>query len=328
MTEQEIDVVVEGATLGGTLCLPAGQDRFPCVVMIHGSGPLDRDENGDKRRNINIFNTIARYLACRGVASVRYDKRGCARSSGNYLTAGFQDLVEDARAVCLHALSEERVRDDALFLLGHSEGALIATKLSLSVPQVAGLILLAGAVQRMEDVLKYQARKTREDMERGGGLRRRLVRLGWRLSGDPEMLQSMMLDRIRSSTETTLRYRGQVINARWLRQRLDEDPAEQMRRVTCPILAITGEKDVQVDPKDAARIATLARGEVEYHIVPDLTHILRADEGPASLLTYEKLLKKPVEPSVLELIGEWLKARTHGGATAQPMPESDSPRGG
>ena len=328
MTEQEIDVVVEGATLGGTLCLPAGQGRFPCVVMIHGSGPLDRDENSDKRRNINIFNTIARYLAGRGVASVRYDKRGCARSSGNYLTVGFQDLVEDARAVCLHALSQERVRDDALFLLGHSEGALIATKLSLSVPQVAGLILLAGAVQRMEDVLRYQARRIREDVEQGGGLKRRLVRLGWRLTGDPETLQSMMLDRVRNSSEMTLRHRGQVVNARWLRQRLDEDPVEHMRQVTCPVLAITGEKDMQVDPLDAARIATLAAGEVEYHNVPNLTHILRVDEGPASLFTYEKLLKKPVEPSVLGLIGEWLEARTHGGAPAQPMPESDSPGGG
>lgn len=307
MVEREIDVFVEGATLGGTLCLPGEKGSFPCVVMIHGSGPLDRDENGEKHGNVNIFNTIARDLASRGIASVRYDKRGCARSSGNFQAAGFHDLVEDAKAVCLHALSQQETWDDSLFLLGHSEGALIASKLSLELTQVAGLVLLAGALQRMEDVLRYQARRIKEDVERAGGLRRHVMRLGWRLMGDPEALQSLVIERVRASTEPSLRYRGQAINARWLRERLEEDPAETMRHVTCPMLAITGDKDVQVDPQDAARMAELAAGDVEYHVVPNLTHILRTDEGPASILSYKDLLKRPVEPSVLELIGAWLE---------------------
>src|SRR5690349_6626940 len=88
MPESEVGVSVDGAELSATLCTPSGQGRFPCVLMLPGSGPLDRDENVEGQR-LDIFNTIAHHLAQAGFASLRYDKRGCGKSTGKCLEAGY-----------------------------------------------------------------------------------------------------------------------------------------------------------------------------------------------------------------------------------------------
>src|SRR5690554_948101 len=95
------------ASLAGELTIPQGFERPPVVLMLHGSGPHDRNENLAGQR-LDIFNTLARALAEAGFASLRFDKRGVAESSGNYMTHGIADLVADARA-WLDLLAE---RDD------------------------------------------------------------------------------------------------------------------------------------------------------------------------------------------------------------------------
>ena len=87
MVEMEVTVRSNGTRLSGTACRPDGAGRVASVLMIHGTGPLDRDENL-KGQRIDAFNTIAHYLAAAGIASFRYDKRGCGRSSGDYYRAG------------------------------------------------------------------------------------------------------------------------------------------------------------------------------------------------------------------------------------------------
>ena len=97
MIEKEITFQSGNIRMAGSLCLPAKEGNFPCVLMIHGSGPVDRNENAKQLKIItvkmNVFNTIAHHLANIGVASLRYDKRGCGKSSGNYGEAGLYDLL-------------------------------------------------------------------------------------------------------------------------------------------------------------------------------------------------------------------------------------------
>lgn len=320
MIEKQITVHSDGVRLAGTLCLPSEEGTFPCVLMIHGSGPVDRDENTRQMKfikvNLNAFNTTAHYLAEKGIASLRYDKRGCGKSSGDYGKAGFHDLIRDAKAIYQYLSSQEYVKKDSLFLLGHSEGTVIAPKIAAEYPEIAGLILLAPFAQNMEQPLRYQVKKLKEDAEQGGGLNRLIMRLAWKLTGDPAKVQSVLFEKIRSTTKDSFRYKGQRINAKWLREHLDDNPAETMRNISCPILALAGEKDIQVDPQDAVRIAELAKGDVEYHIVPNLTHILRLDYEPPSILNYKKLLKKDMDHSILELIGDWLERRLQNERTS------------
>lgn len=316
MIEKEVTFNSGDINLAGTLCLPAEEGNFPCVLMIHGSGAVDRDENARQlklfRVKLNVFNTIAHYLADKGIASLRYDKRGCGKSSGSFGDAGLHDLIQDGKAAYEYLAAQEYINKHLIFLLGHSEGTMISPRLALEQPDIAGLILLGVEAQKLEEALKYQARKIKEDIEQGRGLNRFIARLVWKLIRyDPVKAQPIILQKVRSTDKASFRYRGQKVNAKWLREHLDYDPLETIRDVNCPILAITGEKDIQVDPQEVFLIAEHAKGEVEYHIVPNLTHILRLDEGPPSILSYKKLLKNDMDHSILDTIYNWLQKRLH-----------------
>jgi len=308
MIEKEIIINSDGVRLAGTICLPSGEGSFSSVLMIHGSGPLDRDENA-KGQKINAFNTIAHYLATKDIASLRYDKRGCGKSLGNYWEAGYYDLIQDAKAAYEHLASQKYVKKGSVFLLGHSEGTHIAQRISLEYSTIAGLILIAPTVQKLEQVMMWQADKTKEAIEKGKGLTNLLIKLIWKLTGDPSKATSVLIQRARNTNKASVRYWWQKINAKWLRELLDYDPIDTTRNVSCPILAITGEKDVQVDPKDVIQIAELATGEVEYHIIPNLTHILRLDEQIPSVLRYRQLLKTDMDHSILDIIHDWIQKR-------------------
>jgi pimeloyl-ACP methyl ester carboxylesterase len=149
--EREVSVDADGYHLAGTLCLPGEGGRFPIVLMLPGSGPIDRDENM-RGQKLDIFNTIAHRLAESGVASLRYDKRGCGRSAGDHYRAGFSGAVADAARWADWCLSAESC-EGRVFLLGHSEGTAIAANLSLQRP-VSGLVLLCPFIADMESISK------------------------------------------------------------------------------------------------------------------------------------------------------------------------------
>ena len=127
--EQEVTFYAGPRTLCGTLTLPGSQGTCPGVLLIPGSGQVDRNENARKLA-INAFRDIAAALADHGIASFRYDKRGVGASQGNFWETGFYDNVSDA-AQAFHFLKfHERIQPGNAFLLGHSEGALITTRLA------------------------------------------------------------------------------------------------------------------------------------------------------------------------------------------------------
>jgi alpha-beta hydrolase superfamily lysophospholipase len=311
MIEKEFEVHSAGATLSGTLCLPAAEGRFPLVLMIHGSGPLDRDENA-KGLTLDVFNTLAHHLCAAGIASLRYDKRGCGRSTGDYHSAGHRDLVDDAIACFDAVVQTGSCRDDQIYVLGHSEGTIMAPQLAIARPSVAGLILLSPFVQPLETILIRQAGHFADAIARKRGLTGFLLRLGSRLRGGPVKVQRKTIRRVKASTKPTIRFLLHKLPARWLREMLALDPESIYRSVVTPLLLIGGDKDVQCDPADVDRIASLVKGPADAHVLRDLTHILRRDPEPASIFRYRKLLKEPVDQEVLTLVTDWLEARLSG----------------
>lgn len=307
MHEQDISIDSAGASLAGTLCLPAEDGRFPVVLMIHGTGPLDRDENVAGQR-LNVFNTIAHRLAGAGIASVRYDKRGCGKSEGDYYRAGHADFVRDAASwVDAIAGGQLGVHGD-VYLLGHSEGCIIAPQVSIARPAVAGLVLLAPFVQGIESILLKQARQLEQEIASGRGFsgRFRKLLIGM-LGGATERDQARLIRRLKSSTNDVIRVRLQKLPAKALRELMAVDPPAIFRQVTCPMLLVGGEKDLQCDPADVERIAALAPGETESHVVPNLTHILRLEPDAPGILRTGALAKEPIAPVVLDLIEEWMR---------------------
>jgi pimeloyl-ACP methyl ester carboxylesterase len=301
MIEQEVRFTSGAFHLAGTIATPDRNGPFPGVLLIAGSGQVDRNENY-KKFQINAFREIANYLAEHGIATLRYDKRGAGASEGNYWETGFFDNVSDASSALKYLKAQKQIRSEAVFLLGHSEGALIATRLAAEGADVAGVGLLSGTAQSGEDVLKWQAQQVVRGMR---GLIKWLIKL---LHINVAKAQKKQIDKIKRSSKDW--YRTQLIvkiNAKWMREFISYNPAEDLPRIRVPVLAITGSKDIQVDPQDLKRMSEIMQTDFEYYELPDVSHILRTEEGEPTLSTYKKQVKRPIDSRILSLTLEWLR---------------------
>ncbi len=309
MIERETHIQANNSRLTGTLCLPTAKGLFPVGPMIHGSGPLDRDQNM-KGQKLEIFNAVAYRLANSGIASVRFDKRGCGSSEGDYYTAGHHDFVDDV--VCwydsLHRA--EFCQPGQLFLLGHSEGCLVAAQASLRRSEIAGLVLLCPFIEPMEDILIRQAHQIEREIAVRKGVGRLVHTLIAWLVGGPVANQRALIRRLKASTKPSIRVWFERVPAKWLRELLSVDASQVFGRITCPLLLVGGEKDLQCDPADVSRIAALGQGPVDQHVIAGMTHVLRCDDQPPTLLGSQRLLAQSVEPELLEVVAEWLRSRT------------------
>jgi pimeloyl-ACP methyl ester carboxylesterase len=300
--------------LAGTLTLPSPDGSFASVLLLPGSGQVDRDENCRRPRlHINALHDIAHHLAGHGIASLRFDKRGIGQSDGDYWTSGFHDRVDDARAALDHLRNLPTTQPGRLFLLGHSEGSLVSTSLLGSGVEVAGGILLSGAAQSGEAVLKWQALRVARGLTGINGLIVRTFHI------DIAKAQQKHIDAIRASDRDLLRRQLVVkVNAKWLREFMDYDPAPDLQRITAPLLAITGSNDIQVDPEDLDRMAALVQGPFEQHVISDMTHLLRVDDASPSISRYKRETREPISSELLSIVTRWLEAQGGGNRTSPP----------
>ncbi len=284
----------DGLALAGTLALPPGPGPHPAVLLLPGSGRLDRESNAGRLRP-HLGRPLATALAGRGLASYRYDRRGVGATTGDWRATGFIDNRHDA-AAALRAMSQwPELRPDATGVIGHSEGALHAMWLGAHAG-AAAVVLLAGPTRPGEEALLWQARTLAGDLPRP--LRPLLPLL--------RRLAFKQLARIKATTTDVARIGGVRINARWYREFLAQDPRPHLAAIHVPVLAITGDKDIQVDAADLDEISPLVPGEVHTRRIPDLTHLLRRDPGPPSLRSYRRLLRQPADARLLDDVAAWL----------------------
>ena len=288
----------DGTRLRGTLELPSARDAPPGALLLSGSGPLDRDSNMPGQE-LNIGSALASALLSHGVGSLRFDKRGVGQSDGDYLMTGFAQEIRDA-AAALDALRDaDGIDRNRVTVIGHSVGATIAVRLASETPWLAGAVLLSASVRSGEEVMRWQT-------ERIAGS------LGWpsRLfAGRFTRRQADTRQRLLESTEDVVRVDGADLPARWLREYMAHDPTDDLRAIRCPVLAITGRNDVQVDPDDVARLGQLLDGPFSGATPEALTHILRRHPDPRGLATYPAQLEHPVDPELLGQVGTWVAAR-------------------
>lgn len=302
--------------LAGTFGVPAGVGPAPAVLMLSGSGQTDRDDNA-KRLAINLFPPLAATLGESGFATFRYDKPGVGGSGGDYFSSGFDDRLTDTVDAIGWLAVQPQVDPTRIFVVGHSEGALLATRMAAGAAPIAGAVLLAGSARTGEQILLWQAQQILQTLT---GVNRWLIKT---LRIDPQRSQRKALARIKASSGDTIRVQLRKINAKWMREFLAYDPAPDLAAAKVPILAITGTKDLQVDPADLARMADLIPVEFRSHLVPDLTHLLRADPGRPSLRTYKRQTREPIDPRVVEFIRTWLTSK----ANTATYDTADGPQG-
>jgi uncharacterized protein len=311
-----------GIALAGTLSLPKGEGPFPAALLIAGSGPQDRDES---LANHRPFLLIADALTRKGIAVLRYDKRGVGKSTGNPDTATTMDLAADAKSALAFLKSRKEIDGSRIGLIGHSEGAIIAPYLAGHSDGVKWLVLLAAPATTGEQTLLSQS----ELIGRAGGLSDDQLdaSLGFdqaayalvRKEKDPNALAEKLVALVKESgldaalppaaLETQLR----MLASPWFRFFLDYDPLPNFKTVNCPVLALYGQKDLQVAAKTNLPLLQKAlhdsvNTQVETRELPDLNHLFQhAYTGtPAEYAAIEETFS----PEALALIVDWVKDRS------------------
>ena len=306
-----------GDRLAGTLILPEGARGT--VVFVHGSGPLDRDQNAGAQK-LNIFNALAADLAVEGYATLRYDKRGCGASGGDYQTLGYDDLVADVRA----AVGAARARvPGPVWLCGHSEGTTIAPRAAAGLDGVAGLILICPFLTPGQEILLWQAAQVEREIAAMRGFGGLVARLATRLFGGPVRMQARLLTKVASTDAPVIRFMGRKQGVRWLRDFLEQDAGAIHRANSLPTLVIGAAKDAQCPPADSPRIAEIS-GRASLVMIDDLTHILRRSDQPPGVMHYREELKHPIDPRVAAAMLDWLA----GEGADQPGSAEASDEGG
>jgi pimeloyl-ACP methyl ester carboxylesterase len=192
-----------------------------------------------------------------------------------------------------------------IVLLGHSEGTIVAPRISVERLQVRGLVLLCPTITDFETVLIRQAEQIDHELKHLPGLQGKLLRLYTKISGNPLPRQRDLIARIRASTTPTVRIVLRTFEAAWLRELLQLELALLLAAVGCPMLVVAGAKDVQCDPKTRAGSPRSTRGRSPRDRRPHSHPSPRP--RPAALFGYQKLLTQPVDTELLDLIADWVE---------------------
>jgi uncharacterized protein len=293
LTEEPVAVGRGPGALHGVITWPAGTGTVPGVLIIAGSGPVDRDGNTPTLHNDSLLR-LGRGLALEGIAALRADKRGVGESSGAMPRESDLRLSTYVRdTLAWSDLLRRQRRIGPLFLLGHSEGALIAT-LAAERESVAGLILLAGAGEPGSVVIMRQL----ADQHVPADLRQSAYAIIAALTaGRPAPpVPPALAPLFRPSVQPYL--------TSWL----SIDPAAELARTDTPTLIVQGDADLQINPLDAGRLAA-ARSGTELHIIRHMNHVLRQVtlDPTANLATYDNPTL-PLAPPLLPILTDFIRA--------------------
>jgi len=303
----ELEVTINGKVpLSGTLSVPQKTYKGG-ILLITGSGPVDRNEN-TKKLKLNIFSQIARSLVGSGFLVLRYDKRGVAKSKGSYMKSGLWDLVDDACEGLKFLRNRPESANLKIFTCGHSEGSLIASIIA-SKNQVSGIILLAPTCSPIQKILKRQTDLfSLSDLSKANKLLLKVFRYNHnKIKIGLQSTQEKVIGKAVTSKKDYESFLFKKIPAKWLREHVKIDPISIYKEVHCPVLIISGTKDLQVPCEDAKTISSLVQGESTYQIITDLTHILRRDYDVPSINAYSRLATQEIDSEVLEMIKRWLE---------------------
>lgn len=278
--EERAIVLNEGTDweLPGTLTLPVGKGPFPAVVLVHGSGPNDRDETIGPNKP---FRDLAWGLATQGVAALRYDKRSKVHAGKMAALESMtvdDEVIADAVAAVRLLHQTDEVDPDRVFVIGHSLGGHLVPRVAAEADGVAGVVILSGNVRPLQDLIVVQTEY--------------LLGLDGELS-DEDREQVNRLEQVRQAIENlNAATPGMFFGAPatyWIDLR-DYDPVKVARSLDRPLLILQGERDYQVTMDDFAlwQEGLSGRDNVTFISYARLNHLLMSGSGPSSPAEYEQ----------------------------------------
>jgi len=297
---EEVEFLSDHVRLAGTLTIPEmpSPSRYPAVLLLAGSGKLDRDGNAAMFRTF-FLRQLADTLSRSGFVTLRYDKRGAGRSQGDFGQIDLETLVKDAQAALRYLRMRPEVDSNRVAVVGHSEGGTIGPMICARGGRVAALVIMAGAGRPLDQLIYDQTRYLIE--LRGGSPEEREAQLAQVKS---------LIEKVRSGQQKGPTPFGP---SGWLRQHLEQDPLAIVKNVRCPVLILNGKKDYQVSAeKDAKALEKALREagnqDVTLKIYPDLDHLFMRVEGRSTPQLYLDPRRK-IAPQVKTDLVKWLRQK-------------------
>jgi len=312
--EEEVRIGKGWWTLPGTLSLPNASRSCAAVVLVHGSGPNDRDETIGPNKP---FCDLAHGLASRGIAVLRFEKRTkeyplLMTLSLNNLTVK-EETIDDAAAAIELLAARKEIDPKRIFVLGHSLGGMLLPRISKSSPNVAGFISLAGSTRPLEDHFLEQTRYLLALEGESSEESQKKIR---------EIEQQVAkVKALRPSADTSSTTLLLGAPAKYWLDLQGYDPAGEAKNIKKPMLILQGERDYQVTMQDFAgwKKALSRRSDVAFISYPALNHLFIAGEGKSSAAEY--LTPGNVAKSVIDDLAKWI-----GGRPGKEPPSAPSRR--
>jgi uncharacterized protein len=298
--------------------VPRGQGPFPAAILLAGSGPLNRDEADSGHRP---FLVLADHLTRKGIAVLRYDKRGIGKSSGDYENATTADFASDAEAALAFLRSRKEIDARRIGLIGHSEGGVIAPMIASRSGEVAWIVLLAGPATKGAETLLLQS----DLIARAAGMNDEQVAQSLDFDRQAYMLvrQEKNRSQLENKLEDLIKVSGlgpamppallerQIhwTSSPWFRYFLDYDPVPALQNTKCPVLALSGERDLQVPPKENLPLLKKALedgGNKDYQVteLPELNHVFQ--HCYTGLPAESRAIEETFAPEALSAISTWV----------------------
>jgi hypothetical protein len=300
-SEQDVKFGVERWLLPGTLSLPNGNGPFPALVLVHGSGPNDRDESLGPNKT---FRDLAWGLASQGIAVLRYDKRTKVHGQKmveekNAKLTVYEETIQDALAAANHLRKTEMIDAKNIYILGHSLGGMLIPRIAGLDSKNTGFIIMAGPTRPMEDLFVEQIKY--------------ISLLDGKLSDE----EKANLENIKStaqkiknltpsnSRQMTERFLGAGADY-WLDLK-GYEPAESAKSICRPLLILQGGRDYQVtlEDFDGWKKALTDRDNVDFKLYPAHNHLLIPGKGKCTPAEYQKV--GHLDKMVIDDIVNWIQ---------------------
>jgi uncharacterized protein len=291
----EHDVTVGSApALPGVLTLPKGARSVPAVVLVHGSGPNDRDESIGGTR---IFRDLALGLATRQIASLRYDKRTFVEPRG--VVTEKEEVLDGALAAIRQLRATTGIDPSRIVVVGHSQGGALAPRIAQLDGALAGIVILAGPVRPLEVANLAQ-------VEYLASLNPGDAALESLLKQSREFKARVEAPDLRPDAMVDVPGGGKAPGAYFLAAR-DYHPDRVAASLACPVLVLQGGRDYQVTERDDLerwRTALAGDARATFKVYPELDHRIVAGEGPSSPAQYR--IPAHVDVRVVDDLASWI----------------------
>ncbi len=312
--------------LAGTLTLPEKDGNYPAVVLISGSGPQNRDEEFFEHKPFLI---LADHLTKNGIAVLRFDDRGTAESTGDYNSATSLDFARDVESAIKYLQTRKEIDKNKIGLIGHSEGGIIASMVAAESKFINFIVLLAGMGISGDQLLLLQQELIGKfsgisdtDLQKAKVINKGAFDIILK-SKDSELLKlelaNYITQTLRDNPETEkptemsqdiyVKLQVNQLTSPWMSYFIKYNPAPILEKINCPVLAINGEKDLQVSSKEnlEAIEKALKKGgnkKVTIKELPNLNHLFQ--ECKTGLPSEYPTIEQTFSPIALAVITNWI----------------------